>query len=406
MEDDQREFFEDLLQCSKRFMVLSKDTFDAAAYMGKIVERYIGREQQKEKQSKKETVLITEQSQEFSTQTKGVEMRKNCYKRKDGRWQYSKQTGGYIYYAIANTYRELLEKIPKIKPTLKQSVKHKTKKTNQNTFIQYYQFFIDSFIKNKKIGEHTKVDWQRQLTRDITPEFKYLKLEDVTSEKIQKFIDNIPFERKQETIYQRILKVLKKAYATGKIKRDITLGVEKPKRQNKSERSPLTFHEQIQLLKAVKNSKIYTFVIFSLIVGSRREETFRFNLDDIDEKKLTIHIKGTKTSNADRYVKVSRMFIDFLKSSLHERFDFNLDYPTHELREIFKKLNIKQACLHSLRHTCSANLYFLGANDKFRQMQLGHASIVTTNDIYTNIRENIPARRLRLIYGDLYPEFD
>lgn len=387
-------------------MLLGKDTFDAAAYMGKIVERYIGREQQKEKQSKKETVLITEHSQEFSTQTKGVEMRKNCYKRKDGRWQYSKQTGGYIYYAIANTYRELLEKIPKIKPTLKQSVKHKTKKTNQNTFIQYYQFFIDSFIKNKKIGEHTKVDWQRQLTRDITPEFKYLKLEDVTSEKIQKFIDNIPFERKQETIYQRILKVLKKAYATGKIKRDITLGVEKPKRQNKSERSPLTFHEQIQLLKAVKNSKIYTFVIFSLIVGSRREETFRFNLNDIDEKRLTIHIKGTKTSNADRYVKVSRAFIDFLKSNMHEKFDFNLDYPTHELREIFKKLNIKQACLHSLRHTCSANLYFLGANDKFRQMQLGHASIVTTNDIYTNIRENIPARRLRLIYGDLYPEFD
>lgn len=387
-------------------MVLGKDTFDAAAYMGKIVERYIGREQQKEKQSKKETVLITEHSQEFSTQTKGVEMRKNCYKRKDGRWQYSKQTGGYIYYAIANTYRELLEKIPKIKPALKKSVKHKTKKTNQNTFIQYYQFFIDSFIKNKKISEHTKVDWQRQLTHDITPEFKYLKLEDVTAEKIQKFIDNIPFERKQETMYQRILKVLKKAYATGKIKRDITLGVEKPKRQNKSERSPLTFHEQIQLLKAVKNSKIYTFVIFSLIVGSRREETFRFKLDDIDEKRLTIHIKGTKTSNADRYVKVSRAFIDFLKSNMHEKFDFNLDYPTHELREIFKKLNIKQACLHSLRHTCSANLYFLGANDKFRQMQLGHASIVTTNDIYTNIRENIPARRLRLIYGDLYPEFD
>ena len=387
-------------------MLLGKDTFDAAAYMGKIVERYIGREQQKEKQSKKETVLITEHSQEFSTQTKGVEMRKNCYKRKDGRWQYSKQTGGYIYYAIANTYRELLEKIPKIKPALKKSVKHKTKKTNQNTFIQYYQFFIDSFIKNKKISEHTKVDWQRQLTHDITPEFKYLKLEDVTAEKIQKFIDNIPFERKQETMYQRILKVLKKAYATGKIKRDITLGVEKPKRQNKSERSPLTFHEQIQLLKAVKNSKIYTFVIFSLIVGSRREETFRFKLDDIDEKRLTIHIKGTKTSNADRYVKVSRAFIDFLKSNMHEKFDFNLDYPTHELREIFKKLNIKQACLHSLRHTCSANLYFLGANDKFRQMQLGHASIVTTNDIYTNIRENIPARRLRLIYGDLYPEFD
>ena len=156
MEDDQREFFEDLLQCSKRFMLLGKDTFDAAAYMGKIVERYIGREQQKEK-SKKETVLITEQSQEVSTQTKGADtMKKNCYKRPDGRWEFSRQQSGYKYYTIANTYRELLEKIPKIKPALKKSVKHKTKKTNQNTFIQYYQFYLDSYISNKKIGEETK----------------------------------------------------------------------------------------------------------------------------------------------------------------------------------------------------------------------------------------------------------
>lgn len=334
-------------------------------------------------------------------------MRKNCYKRKDGRWQYSKQKGGYRYYAIANTYRELIEKIPKIKPILITDIKHKNRKTNQFTFVQYYQFYIDNFVKNKKIGKETIKSWQRQLIQDITPNFKYLKLEDVTTEKVQNFIDKIPFERKQETIFQRISKVLKKAYATDKIKKDITLGIEKPKRQHKQERNPLTIVEQIKLLKEVKkNKKLYPFVVFSIIVGSRREETLKFNINDIDEKKQTIHIKGTKTNNADRIVYVTKEFINFLKTNLPKgKFEFSKTYPTNYLGEIFKRLNIN-ACLHSLRHTCSANLYFLGANDKYRQMQLGHASIVTTNDIYTNIKENISKRYLRLVYRDLYPKFD
>lgn len=349
-----------------------------------------------------------EKEKSTPNETKGVDtMRKNCYKRADGRWQYSKQRGGYRYYAIANTYRELLEKIPKIQPQLNMAIKHKTKKTTLNTFIQYYQTYIDAFVKTKQITQEVKNDWQRQLTRDLTPSFKYIKLEDVTVEQIQVFLNGIKQEVKRDKLYQRIVKVLKKAYATGKIKRDITLGIEKPKRQNLKERSPLTFAEQIKLLKAVKNSKIYAFVIFSLVVGSRREETMRFDLSkDLNLKKQEIHIKGTKTVNADRYVKVSEVFINFLQKTMPTgKFEFQISYPTHELGEIFKKLNIN-ACLHSLRHTCSANLYFLGAKDKYRQMQLGHASIVTTNDIYTNIRENIPARKLRLIYGDLYPKFD
>ncbi len=349
-------------------------------------------------------------NQEMSTskENKGVDtMKKNCSRRKDGRWQFSKQKEGYLYYAIAPTYRKLIDKIPNIKPKPIKSIKHKTTKTNQNSFIQYYQFYIDNYIKTKNIKENQLKDWERQLTNDITPAFKYVKLQDITSEQIQNFISSIDKERKQEILFQRICRVLKKAYATGKTKRDVTLGIEKPERKNFQERNPLTFHEQIQLLKAIKKSKIYVFTIFSIIIGSRREETMRFDLStDIDERKQTIHIKGTKTSNADRYVSVTKEFIQFLKNNMKKNtFDFQKSYPTHELGEIFKKFQIN-ACLHSLRHTCSANLYFLGAKDKYRQMQLGHASMVTTNDIYTNIKENISQRKLRLIYGDLYPKFD
>ena len=354
-------------------------------------------------------IRVISQQESAQNQTKGADtMKKHCYKRADGRWQYSRQEAGRRYYAIASTYRELLEKIPTIKPKEIKGIKYANKKTSLNSFVQYFQFFIDTFIKTKKIKKTTIDDWQRQLKHDIAPYFRYVKMEDLTTEQIQSFISGITMERKQEMIYQRVVKVLNKAYATGKIKRNITVGLEKPKRQDIKEVPVLTFHQQIQFLKSVRGTKIYPFAIFSLIVGSRREETMRFNFEtDVDERKCTIKIKGTKTKNAKREVFVTREFIDFLKQNLPEgKFTFRIDYPSHVVSDVMKDLQIENGCLHSLRHTCSANLYFLGANDKYRQMQLGHASIVTTNDIYTNIKENIPKRWLRQLYGDLYPSFD
>lgn len=351
--------------------------------------------------SKEETKKPTQENE-----LKGVgTMRKNCYKRTDGRWQYSKQENGLIYYTIANTYRELIAKIDKIQPRQIKQVKRI--KTKILTFIEYYKLYIASYVDTKNIKQHTKDIWNILLKKYIAPAFQRVPLEKVTPEQIQKFINSIDKERTREMIYQNIIKVLQKAYITGKIKKDITLGIEKPKRINKITRHNLTLEEQYKLLNKVKNTRLYTFVMFSLIIGSRREETIKFNLkEDLNEEKQTIHIKGTKTKNSDRIVYVTKEFIQFLKTNMKTNtFDFNIGYPTHELNKVFKELGINN-CLHGLRHTCSANLYFLGANDKYRQIQLGHASIVTTNDIYTNIKENIPKAKLRELYGDLYPSFD
>ncbi len=334
-------------------------------------------------------------------------MKKNCYRRKDNRWQYSKQKNGYRYYAIANTYRELIEKIKAIKPMPIKTIKHKTRATNKEAFIQYFQSFINDYINSKDMSQKQKNEWQRTFKRDIAPYFKNILMEKITPGQIQVFINNIKEERKREIIFQRIIKVIKKAYANGIIKRDITLAIEKPKRKVFNERHPLAFEEQRNLIDAIKGTPLYEFVIYSIVVGTRREETIKFNLlTDLDEEKKTIHIKGTKTENANRKVFVSNGFIKFLKENLiNGKFEKTAAYYTREIKRVFLSLNIKE-CLHSLRHTCSANLYFLGASDKYRQIQLGHASIVTTNDIYTNINENIPKDKLLELYGDLYPKFD
>lgn len=345
-------------------------------------------------------------NKEKSIPKEGVDtMRKNCYKRTDGRWQYSKQLNGLQYYAIANTYRELLDKIKNIKPKQIRAIKRV--KTTNLTFIQYFQFYIDNYVKTDKKRAKTTNVWLNILNRHLKENLFRISLEKLTSEDIQRAISKITKERTREIAFQKVVKVLQKAYITGKIKKNITLGLDKPTRDNKEERLPLTPNEQKALVEKVKGTQIYPFVMFSLIVGSRREETLKFNLEtDLNEQNGIIHIKGTKTKNADRNVYVTKEFIDFLRNNMKSNtFGMKANFVTKQMVAIFRELNIKN-CLHGLRHTCSANLYFLGAKDKYRQMQLGHSSIVTTNNIYTNIKENIEPASLREIYGDLYPKFD
>lgn len=351
------------------------------------------------------TIKESQAVKESTQKEKGVDtMKKNCYRRKDGRWQYSKQEDGFLYYAIANTYRELIEKIKQIKP--RQIKQTKQTKTKTLTFLQYFKSFIDTYINTKNIKDHTKYIWKNFADHYIAPNFQRVQIDKLTTEQLQEFINGIEKERTRDMIYQAVVRVIKKAVVTGVIKKDISLGLEKQKRLSVKERSPLTIDEQTKLLDKAKSTKIYAFVMFSLIIGSRREETLSFCLRDINEEKKQIHIKGTKTKNADRYVNVTPEFITFLREHLPKGvFDIKKDYATKALSKMFKDLQINN-CLHGLRHTCSANLYFLGANDKYRQMQLGHSSIVITNDIYTNIKENIEKSRLLELYGDFYPKFD
>lgn len=348
----------------------------------------------------------TKSKEETKKSTQGVDtMKKNCYRRKDGRWQYSKQENGLLYYAIANTYRELIEKIKLIQP---RKIKNVTKLRGKViTFIQYFETYIETYIKPKPIKEASKNEWTHHLEHYIKPYAQKMPLEKMTTEQLQKIINSIKYERTRERVLQKIKKVIQKAYLSGKIKKDISLGLEKPIRTQTQERPPLTFEEQKALLQKARTSKAYAFIMFSLIVGSRREETVKFDIsNDLDETKMQIHIKGTKTKNADRYVSITKEFIEFLKVNLpNGRFEHKKDFYTKQVRDLFKELDIKN-CLHGLRHTCAGNLYFLGAKDKYRQMQLGHSSIVTTNDIYTNIKENISKAELLELYGNLYPRFD
>ncbi len=354
--------------------------------------------------TQKESKQIAEKSTPVEKEVDST-LRKYCYKRTDGRWQYSRQQNGMLWYAIASTYRALIEKIPKIKPRLLKKFKNAREKST--TFVQFFETYINTYIVPKNISQKTKDAWKYQLEKYIKPHILRLPLEHITAELLQKIVNSIKAECTRDKVANKLKAVVRKAYLTGRIKKDFSLAIEKPKRTEVDERPPLILDEQVCFLEKAKQSKGYAFIMFSLVVGSRRSESLRLDLSkDLDEEKKVIVIHGTKTGKEDRKVNVTPYFIDFIKSHLPKgKWPHGGEYYSKIVKGIFKDLKIDN-CLHGLRHTCSANLYFLGASDKYRQLQLGHKSIVTTNDIYTNIKDNIEKASLRELYGDFYPSFD
>lgn len=321
-------------------------------------------------------------------------------KRTDGRWIYTKTINKKRIYLYGKTQNELIEKIKK----------YKTKPTSQKKINKNTTEFIDNWYattKEPNISDKTKLIYKNTLNNYIKPFFNKKTLNHVSLLELQEFINNIKFERLRVQIYQQIKNIFKYALACGKISKDISQALILPKRKNIIIRKSLTIKEQETLLNKIKGHKLETFIIFSLIIGTRRNETLAFDLTDINEEKQTIHIKGTKTESANRTIKISMEMINLLKSrnKSYPYFNFTEEYVTKNVKKIFKELKMEH-CVHSLRHTCSTNLYYLGIRDKERQNILGHKSILTTNNIYTNLELDVSKENIVKLYNNLYYKVD
>ena len=331
---------------------------------------------------------------------------KNIYHRADGRWEYRAMRHGNKAYLIASTKEKLIKKIKEYKE------ENRTAKIVQTyeTVESWTKKWLDLYKTDLTVGSRKR--YLGIINNHIIPFFKNVRLDKVTQEKVQQFINNLPTERNREYGYITIRQILKQAYINKKIKENIAEQIVKPRRKTKSNKTALSLLQQELFLQKLKEYEpdIQMFMYFSLILGSRRGETDKFKFEDINKDKNSIHIKGTKTYGADRRIKISNAMIELLeknKTQKDDEFYFlrKGDFYSRIACEIFTKCNIKGKTMHDLRHTCSTNLYYLGVMDKQRQQILGHSTIVMTNDVYTNLQEDIDKEGLLKLYNNLYYEY-
>ena len=178
----------------------------------------------------------------------------------------------------------------------------------------------------------------------------------------------------------------------------------------KGTRRSITDHEREHVLKVCQDDR-YLLFLFMLMCGCRPSEAAGLEGRDIDHVNRLLHIRGTKSKAADRFVPIPDVLYDRIKhikgfvplctNNAGKPFD-KTSYKRlcHSLK---RALNISMGCRmyrnalvppypladdfvpYDLRHTYCTDLQKAGVDVRVAQRLMGHSSITMTANIYTHV---------------------
>lgn len=160
--------------------------------------------------------------------------------------------------------------------------------------------------------------------------------------------------------------------------------------------SVLAEEEVMALINGIENLKHRTMVMAGYSAGLRVSEIIGLKIQNIDSKRMIIHIQGAK-GKKDRMVPLSKKLLETLrvyyieykpKEFLFEG-QFGGAYSARSVQLIMSaaknKVGIhKKGNVHMLRHSYATHLMEAGTDLRIIQELLGHNSIGTTM-LYTHV---------------------
>jgi site-specific recombinase XerD len=149
----------------------------------------------------------------------------------------------------------------------------------------------------------------------------------------------------------------------------------------------------LEALSKIENLKHKTLLSLAFSVGLRVSEIVNLRIEDIDSKRMIIHIKNAK-GRKDRLVPLSLKVLELLRNYWQQykpkeflfNGQFSLQYSVRSCQQIFKLYIDKTGHFHQLRHSCFTNLLENGTDIRMIQKIAGHSSTKTT-EIYTHVSQ-------------------
>ena len=173
-----------------------------------------------------------------------------------------------------------------------------------------------------------------------------------------------------------------------------------------SEKQKYLSLKDYQLLKQTASTKShlsYLAIYILIATGARFGEVQKLKRMDINKSKNTIHLRGTKTKSADRYVTITSKDMKHIIKVINSRplhkdgYIFNTGVSlitnkavTTAMRNILAKHELKSDYgLHSLRHTHASMLLGHRFSIQYVSKRLGHANIEITWRVYSHLLDEM-----------------
>jgi len=151
----------------------------------------------------------------------------------------------------------------------------------------------------------------------------------------------------------------------------------------------------IDKLSKIKNIKHKAILTLIYSIGLRVSEIVNLKIEDIDSKRMVIHIKNAK-GKKDRILPLSENVLKLLRKYYLKYKPQNYlfsgkgyqKYSISSCQKIYKKYIEKESSIYCLRHSCFTHLLESGTNLRIIQKLAGHSSSKTT-EIYTNVSNKL-----------------
>ena len=227
-------------------------------------------------------------------------------------------------------------------------------------------------------------------------------------------------------VYQILNFIFRTAVENELILKNPAEKITKPAGTKKNRRS-ITEKERYHFLKVCETDDRFILFLLMLHCGCRPSEAREAKGMDIKlmESQPVLHIRGTKTDNADRFVPIPDVLYQKIKNT--PKFDylcttnggkrFNQSSYSKLRDRLYREMNISMGCTvyrnqlmppypladdfvpYNLRHTYCTDLQKKGVDIRTAQYLMGHSDISLTANIYTHADNSTILEAAKLING-------
>lgn len=311
------------------------------------------------------------------------------------------------YYVYANTLEELGEK----KANKIAELKSVQKKESNITVREWTEKCIATYKTSQ--ADSTRRVYNYRVNRNILFYIGDMRMVDVTPLHCQEVINHqVGRSRSHISEVSNALKfIFSHAVFNEIIDKDPTLMLKKPKGTYNPRRALTEDERKIFLELATKDRMYYSFLL-SIYCGCRPIEATECKGSDIfmEDGQPMLHIRGTKTKNADRNVPIPPELWEIIKKTpkneyiaLHNGKNINPDTRRRLWNKLWREMNLragtetfrnqllepykipKDLSPYCLRHEFCSDLARKGIDIRIAQKLMGHSEISLTANIYTHV---------------------